>query len=181
MLCRVNPLNETSKEGRELTSRGDFLTSGCNANNDTLAPAFVTGFERSAHDADVAGAVKGVVTASVGQLEELVDNGLTLGQLGGVHKVGSTELSGPLLLGRVDVDDDDLAGALGDGTLDDAQADAASAEDGNVAARLYVGRDAGGTVARRDTTAQQARAVHRGSGLHGHDRDVSDNGVLAEG
>jgi len=141
----------------------------------------VAGLEGGAHDADVAGAVEGVVATAVGHFDELVDDGLALGQLGRVDEVGGAELLGPLLLARVDVNDDDLAGLLGDGTLDDAEADATGAKDGNVATLLTVGGDTGGAVAGGDTAAEQAGAVHGGLGLNGDNRDIGDDSVLAEG
>lgn len=140
----------------------------------------MAGLEGGAHDADVAGAVEGVVAAAVGHLDELLDDGLAL-ELGGVDEVGGAELLGPLLLGRVDVDHDDAAGLLGDGALHHRQADAAGAEDGDVGALLDLGRDAGRAVARGDAAAQQAGAVHGGVLLDGHHGDVGDDRVLGEG
>ena len=140
----------------------------------------MAGLKGGAHDVDVARAVKGVVAATVGHLDQLLDNGLAL-EVVGVHKVGRAKLLGPLLLGRVNVDDDDLARLVDDGTLDHGQADAAGTEDGNVGALLDLGGHAGGTVARGDAAAEQAGAVHRGIGLDGDDRDVGDDGVLGKG
>ena len=166
-----------------LTTCGNLLTRGSDADDDGLAPALVAGLEGGAHDVDVAGAVEGVVAAAVGHLDELLLNAL-VAELGGVDKVCGAELLGPLLLGVVDVDDDDLAGLVLDGALDDRQADAAGAKDGHVGARLdavLAGRDDGGAVARCDAAAEQAGAVHRCLFGNGDDGDVGDNRVLGEG
>lgn len=134
----------------------------------------------STHDVDVASAVKGVVAATVGHLNELVDNGLVL-ELGRVHEVSGTELLGPLLLGGVDIDNDDLASLVGDGALDDGETDAASTEDGNVGALLDIGSHSGGTVTGGDAAAEQTCSVHGSIVLDGNHGDVGDDGVLGEG
>lgn len=177
----VSIMIQEGKRGSKLTSGGDLLAGGSNTDDDALSPSLVAGLEGSTHDADVTGAVKGVVAAAVGHLDELVDDGGALGQLGGVDEVGGTELTGPLLLAGVDVDNDDLGGLVDDGTLDDGQTDTAGAEDGDVVALLDVGGDARGAVAGGDAAAEQAGAVHGGVLLDGDDGDVGDDGVLGEG
>jgi hypothetical protein len=168
---------------RGLTACGNLLAGGSDADDDGLAPALVAGLEGGAHDVDVAGAVKGVVAAAVGHLDELLLDAL-VAELGGVDKVGGAELLGPLLLGVVDVDDDDLARLVLDRALDHRQPDAARAEDGHVGARLdtvLAGRDDGCAVAGCDAAAEQAGAVHGGLFGDGDDGDVGDDGVLGEG
>ena len=137
--------------------------------------------ESSTHDVNVACAVKGVVATAVGELDQLVDNRRALGQSGRVDEVGGAELTRPLLLAWVDIDNNDLGGTIGNGTLDDAEANAAGAEDGDLAALLDVGGDGGGAVAGGNAAAEQAGAVHGGLRLHSDDRDVGDDGVLGEG
>lgn len=159
----------------------DLLAGRRDTNNDALAPALVRRLESGTHNLHVARAVKGVVAATVGQLNQLVDDSGALGQLGGVDKVGGTKLAGPFLLGGVDVDDNNLAGVLGNGTLDDGQTDTAGTENGDTAALLNLGGDAGGTVTGGDTTAQKAGAVKGSVLLDGDDGDVGNNGVLGEG
>ena len=141
----------------------------------------MAGLQSSTHDVNVSSAVEGVVATAVGELDQLVDHRGALGEGGRVDKVGSAELARPLLFAGVDIDDDDLGSTVGNGTLDDAEADAAGAEDGDLAALLDVGGDGGGTVAGGDTAAEQAGAVHGGLLLHSDDRDVGDDGVLREG
>ena len=137
--------------------------------------------EGSPHDLNVTSAVKGVIASAVRHLDKLVDNGGALGQLRGVDKVRGAELLGPLLLARVDIDDDDLASPLLNSTLDDGETDAAGTEDGDVAALLDVGRDARSAVAGGDAAAQKTGAVHGRVLLYRYDRDVGDDGVLGEG
>lgn len=163
-----------------LTPGGNLLTGSSNADDDALTPTLVASLESSTHDVNVARAVESVVATAVGELDQLVDNRLALGEGGRVDEVGGAELARPLLLAGVNIDNDDLGSAVGDGTLDDAEADAAGAEDGDLAALLDVGGDGGGAVAGGDAAAEQAGAVHGGLRLHGDDRDVGDDGVLAE-
>lgn len=137
--------------------------------------------ESSTHNANVTRAVEGVVTTTVSHLDELVDDRSTLGQLGRVDEVRGAELLGPLLLARVHIDNDDLAGSLLKSTLDDRQTNTPSTEDSDIAALLDVGRDASSTVSGGDTATQQAGAVHGGILLHGDDRDVGEDSVLGEG
>lgn len=157
------------------------MPSGGDTNNDALAPALVAGLERCAHDANVARAVKGVVAATIRHLNQLVDNGLVLLKIIGVDEISRAKLLGPLLLGGVDVDDDNLGSLVDDSTLNDRKTDAASAKDGNVGALFDIGRHARGTVARGDAAAEQARAVHGRVGLHGDDGNVGEHSVLREG
>lgn len=124
--------------------------------------------ESSTHDADVTSAVKGEVAAAVGELNELVDHGL-VSELGGVDEIRRAELSRPLLLVGVDVDDDNLASLVHDGTLNNGETDAAGTKHGNVVALLNVGGDSGGAVSGGDTAAQQAGAVHGSILLDGND------------
>jgi hypothetical protein len=166
-------------EGKRTSGR-DFLAGGGNTNDDALAPALVAGLERSPHDIDVARAVKGVVAAAVGHLNQLLDNGLVL-EVVGVDKVRRAKLGRPLLLGGVDVDDDNLGRLVDDGALDDGQADAAGTKDGDGRALLDVGGDARGAVAGGDAAAQQAGSVHGRLGLDGDDGNVGDDGVLGKG
>lgn len=167
-----------------LTPGRNLLASSSDTNDDALAPALVAGLERAPHDVHVAGAVERVVAAAVRHLNQPLLDALALRQLHGVDEVGGAELLGPLLLGVVDIDDDDLARTVLHRTLDDGEADAAGAEDGDVGALLHTtlaGRDDGGAVARGDAAAQQAGAVHGRIGRDGHDRDVGHNRVLREG
>lgn len=166
-----------------LTPGGNLLARRRDANNDALAPALVARLERRAHDARVAGAVKRVVAAAVRHLDQLLDDGL-VAELRGVDKVRGAELLRPLLLGRVDVDDDDHARLVHDGALDHRQAHAPGAEDGDVGALLDAAlarRHTRRAVARSDAAPQQARPVHGRLGLHGHDGDVGEDRVLREG
>lgn len=156
------------------------MTGSSNTNDDALAPALVASLQGSAHDTDVASAVKGVVTATVGHLDQVLLDGLAR-QLGGVDKVGGTELAGPGFLAVVDINGDDLARLVLDGTLHDGQTDTASTEDSDVGALLDVGGHHRGTVPGGDTAAQQAGSVGGDLGSHSHDRDVGNNRVLGEG
>lgn len=156
------------------------MTGSSNTNDDALTPALVAGLEGRAHDTDVASAVKGVVAATVGHLDQVLLDGLAR-ELGGVDKVGGTELASPGLLAVIDINGDDLARLVLDRTLHHGQTDTASTEDSDVGALLDLGGHHSGTVAGGDTAAQQTGSVGGDLGSHSHDRDVGNNGVLGEG
>lgn len=121
--------------------------------DDALTPAFVASFEGSSHDVDIASAVKGVVATTISHLGELLNDGLVL-EVIGVDEVSGTKLLGPLLLGGVDINDNDLAGLVDDGTLDNRETDAAGTEDGNAGSLLDVGGHTSSTVTGGDTAAE---------------------------
>lgn len=169
----------------KLTASRNLLAGSSDTDDDALAPALVAGLEGAAHDVHVAGAVEGVVAAAVGHVDQPRLDGLAVLQvLSRVDKVGGAELGRPLLLGLVDIHDNDLARLLLDRALDDTQADAASTEDGDGGVLLdsaLASGDNGGTVAGGDAAAQQACAVHGSIRGNGNDGDVGHNGVLGEG
>lgn len=174
---------EKEKGEEELTSSANLLTGSRHTDDDALSPTFVTSLQRTAHNMHITRAVKRVIAATICHLDQLLLNALTT-QLGRVDKVGSTELLSPLLLGVVDIDDNDPASLVLRRTLDDRETDTAGAEDGNVGSLLNTVLaccDDGRTVARRDTAAEKTGAVHGSLGGDGHDGDVRDNGVLREG
>jgi len=165
-----------------LTSCGNLLTSSSDTNDDALTPTLVAGLERAAHDVDVTSAVKGVVTATVRHLNQLLLDRLTL-EVSGVDKVSRAKLGTPLLFLVVDVDDNDLLGAVLDSSLDDGQTDTASAKDSDVGALLdtaLAGGNDGRAISGGDTATEQAGAVHRGLVSNGDDGDVGHDGVLGE-
>jgi len=162
---------------------GNLLACRGDTDDDGFSPALVAGFERGTHDVYIACAVKGVVTAAVGHLDELLLYAL-ITELGGVDEVGGAEFLSPLLLAVVDVDGYDHAGLVFGCALDDGQTDAACAEDGNVGTLLNTtlsGGDDGGPITGRDTAAKQAGAIHGCFFSDGDDGDVGDDGVLREG
>lgn len=81
-----------------------------------------------------------MLATAVRLLDQDVHNGLALGELGRVDKVGRAHRAGPLLLGRVRVDRDDLLRLADAATLNDGEADGAETKDGDVVALLDVGR-----------------------------------------
>lgn len=140
----------------------------------------MAGLQGSTHDTDVTGAVKGVVAATVGHLDQVLLDGLAR-KLGGVNKVSGAELAGPGLLAVVDIDGNDLAGLVLDSTLQDGETNTADTEDSDVGSLLNLGSDNRGTVSGGDTAAEQTGAVGGDLGGDSHDGDVGDNGVLGEG
>ena len=172
----------SGKQGRrrrrkKLTSSGNLLPGSCDTNNDALSPALVAGFESSPHDSHVAGAVKRVVAAPVRHVDQLLLDGLAV-ELGRVDKVRGSKLASPRLLAVVDIDHDDLAGLVLDGSLDHGQSHTAGPEHGNVVPLAHARRDHRGAITRGDPTAQQTRPVGGDLGRDGHDGNVRHHRVL---
>jgi hypothetical protein len=144
----------------------------------------VAGLQSAAHDVHVAGAVEGVVETAICHVHQpRLDCLAVLQVLGWVDKVGCSELGRPLLLLLVHIDDDDLACFVLDSSLDDTQANTASAEDGNSGTLLDTALTSSyhrGTVAGGDTAAKQTGTVHWGLLSDGDNGDVGDDGVLGE-
>ena len=165
------------------TPRRDLLTRSRHTDDNRLAPPLVTRLQRRAHNINIARAVKRIIAASIGHLNELLLDALAA-ELSRVDKVGRAELLAPRLLGVVHVDDDDAASLLLGRALDDGQTDAAGAEDGDVGARfdaVFARRDDGGAVSGRDAAAEETCAVHGRFVRDGHDGDVGYDCVLREG
>ena len=144
----------------------------------------MAGLERAAHDVHVASAVESVVETAIGHVHQpRLDCLAILEVLSRVDEVGSTELSRPLLLRVVHVDDDDLTCFVLDSTLDDTETNAASTKDsdsGTLLNTALASSDHGGAIASGDTAAEQTGAVHGSLLGDGNDGDVGDNGVLRE-
>ena len=139
----------------------------------------MAGFKGSPHHTDVTGAVKGVITATVGHLNKLLLNGLAI-KLSGVDEVGSTELASPFFLCIIDIDGNDHAGLVLNRTLHNRETNAASTKDGNVRALLNTSSDNSGTVTSGDTAAEQARLICRDLRRNSHNGDIGYNSVLRE-
>lgn len=168
------------KGEKKLTTSGNLLTSSSHTDHDALTPTLVTGLEGRTHHTHVTSAVKGVVTATIRHLNQVLLDRLAL-QLGGVDKVRGTKLAGPRLLAIVDIDRDDHASLVPHGTLHNGQTDTADTKDGNVGTLLDLGGLHGGSVPGGDTATQQTGAVGGDLGSHRHDGDVGHDGVLREG
>lgn len=159
------------------------MSGSSDADNDTLSPAADTALKCRPHHSDVAGAVKGIITPTVGHLNQLFLHAL-LTQLGGVDKVGCPEFLAPALLAIVDIDDNDFPSAILDCALDDAEANAAGSEHRNIGSLLDATPARGDhscAVSSRDATAEQAGTVHRRVVLDGHNGNVRHYCVLGEG
>ena len=167
-----------------LTSCCNLLSGSSDTNDDALTPTLVARLESTTHNVDVTGAVKGVIATTVGHLNELLLDGLTILQFLGVHKVGSAKLLGPFLLAVIHIDNDDLGGLVLDTALNDTQTDTSGTKDGDVGSLLnttLAGRDDGSSVTGRDTASEQASAVHWCLFRDLDDRDVRNDGVLRKG
>lgn len=80
-----------------------------------------------------------VIESSVGDLDEMVDDGDALLELHRVDELGSAESFRPLLLVVVGVDSDNSSSVSRDGTLDDGESDSSESEDSDGVSRLNVG------------------------------------------
>lgn len=136
--------------------------------------------QRRTHDTNVTRAVESEVASTVRHLNQLLLDALVL-QVRRVDEVRGAELLGPLLLARVQVDNNDLASFSCHSSLHDGETDTAGSEDSNVVALGDLRGLDGGTVTGGDTAAKQTGAVHGGILGDGDDGDVRDDGVLGEG
>lgn len=136
-----------------LTSGGNLLTGGRNANDNALPPALVTRLQGSPHHRDIASAVEGVVASPVRHLNELLLN-VHLPELRRVHEMGGSELLSPALLIIVQVNRNNHVGLLLHSTLDNRQTDAAHTKYRNVRAGFNLSCRCCRTISRSDTTAK---------------------------
>jgi hypothetical protein len=140
----------------------------------------MTSFQSSPHNLNIAGAVKRIVASAISHLDQLVLDCL-FAELGWVHKVGSPKLLAPFLLFVIDINDNDLASAVLDRTLDDGQTNTARAEDGHIGALLDLGCDDCSAIASGDAATEQTCAVHGSIWGDRYDGDIGNYGVLGEG
>ena len=110
-------------------SSADFLAGTGNADNNGLAPAFMTALEGAAHQIDVAHTLKAVVNAAIGHINN------DLGNVGavffGVHAIGGAEHLGHLKFAGVGIHRDNSAGFGHHGTLNHREPDAAESKNGD--------------------------------------------------
>src|SRR5208283_1984923 len=121
-----------------------------------LAPAAMAGFQRLAHDGDVAGAIERIVGAAdlvgaaLGEVDEIGHE--VFSNLFRIDEMRHAEALAPGLLAVVEVDADDHVGAGEPEALVDVEADAAEAENDRRRPRLDLGgvehgADSGGDAA----------------------------------
>ena len=148
------------------------------ANDHALAPATVRTFQCGAHYVGVANALKAVVHAPGGHLDNDLLNGLV--KVLGVDAVGGAKSLGQIELAGVGVHGNDAArlGLLG--TLNDSQANTTQTKHRHRVTFLHLGgvldrAQAGGYAA-----AQQADLLWVGIGVDLGQRDFGHHGVLRE-
>lgn len=167
--------------GNELEGTScDLLTGSSDTDDRADTPTLVASLQSASHDPDVAGAVKGVVQTSIGDLDEVRDNVLVT-ELGRVDEFGGAKLLGPGLLLVVGIDGNDATSACIDSTGDDGETDTANAEDGDGGALLDLGSVGSGTPAGGDTASKQTGLVTWRLGVDGDERVLRDDGELREG
>lgn len=158
----------------------NLLTSGSDANDDTLAPALVRALERLAHGDNGADALERKVGAAVGLLDEHVDNG-AIGKVEGIDALGAAELGGKVKLARIGVDADDALGASGTAALGNGGTDRTETPDGTNRARLHFGRIEGGAKASGDAAAEETTRVEFDIGTNDSAGNLGQDSVLGEG
>ena len=140
-----------------LTSRADLLPSSSNTNDDALAPALMTRFQRRAHDVDIARAVESVIAPTVRHIDESALDILALLQVRGrIDEIRAPELTRPLFLRSVHINRDDLACSPRSRTLNHTQTHTSRAKDSNIRALLdsaFTCRNGRRAVAGRDAAA----------------------------
>src|SRR5450830_36425 len=120
--CRALP----DPAGNQLEWPGaDFLTGCRHADDDRLAPALVTTFQRLAHGGGIANALEAVIGAAIGEANNRIDH---IADVLGVNKMGHTELARHGFACRIEINPDDLVGTDHTGCLNHVQADPAQTE-----------------------------------------------------
>ena len=123
--------------------RSDLLAGAGDADDDALAPAAVTAFQRRAHEIDIADAFEGVIGAAdligaaFGQVDEMGDK--IAADLLRIDEMRHAEALAPRLLVGIEINSDDHVGADEAKSLDDVEPDAAETEDDTLRARLDLG------------------------------------------
>ena len=146
--------------GDQLERAGADLGAGRrHADDGRLAPALVAALQRRTHQLHVADALKGIIDAAIGHLDDHLLN--RLGVVLRVDEVGGAQFTRHVELGRVDIDGNDSRGLGHLGADDGCQADTAQAEDRHRGALA----DLGGVEHRADagghTTAEQTDLLQR--------------------
>ena len=163
-----------------LTPRTDLLPRRRDPDDNTLAPALMARLQRGPHHAHVPRAIKRIITPAIRHLHQRLLDTLPA-QLGRIHKVRRPKLLAPGFLPIIHIHRDDLFRAILNRPLDHRQPHTPGAEDGDRGPPLHARRHDRGAVSRRDAAPEQAGPVHGRFVRDGHDRDVRDDGILAEG
>jgi hypothetical protein len=151
----------------------NLLSCGGDTDDDTLTPTLMAGFESSSHDANVTSTIEGIVTTTVGDLNEVFLDRFP--DFGGVDEIGCAEFTCPFLFAVIGVYGNDFLGAIGDAALDDTEADTASAEDGAGRTLLDLRSTSGSTETSGDTASKETSFVQRSLRVDGNNRDIGDN------
>ena len=87
---------------------------------------------RRSEGTNVSSGIESEVESSIGDINEVLSDSLSLGNVGErVDELSGSELESDLLLRRVGVDGDDSSGLLGLSSLEESETDATSSEDGD--------------------------------------------------
>jgi hypothetical protein len=130
---------------------GDLGTGRSDTNHNTLAPTFMTSLQSLPHHIHIARRIKREIRTSIGHLYNLVDDGRSLGEFGGVDEIRRAEFQGEVFLAVVGIDGDDLGTVFGSCSLEDGETDTADSEDGDLS--LFYGFQK--TISSADTTRHE--------------------------
>lgn len=154
----------------------NLLSSSRNTDDYTLAPSFMTRFQCSSHDADIAGTVEGIVTSTISDVDEVFLDGLV--NFGRIDEICCTEFLGPGFLTVVGVYGNDSLGTVSDTALDDAETNTSGTENGADSALFDFCGPCRGTEASRDPAAQETGFVERSYWIDCDDWDVRHDCTL---
>ena len=92
----------------------------------------MTSLQSLPHDINIPRRIKSEIRSSIGHLDNLVDNGGTLGEFGRVDEIRRSEFEGEVFFPIVCIDCDYFGAVFSSGALEDGETDTADSEDGHL-------------------------------------------------
>jgi hypothetical protein len=142
-------------------------------------PASASEKQSERHRSHISCGIKGKIQSPVSDLDEVILDALASRELAWVHKVCRTELPCPSFSPGIRINCDDTRGSHEGGSVDNAEANAATAEDSNgrVLNPLLFDNSTPGSG---NPAPKEANLLQWSSGVYSDDGDISNNRVLRE-
>ena len=191
--CRQIEVDERS----DSRASGDLLSCSGHTDDGRNSPPLMTSLEGSTHNVDlsrpasasekrpekyrshISCGIKGEVQSPVSDLDEVILDALASRELTRVHEVRRAELSCPSFLLGIRINCDDTRGSHEGRSVDNAEANAATAEDSNGRV-LYPLLLDNSTPGSGNAAPKEANLLQWGRGVYSDDGDIGNNRVLRE-